>query len=95
MVPNFLQPPQITFTFSTNHLAANIIQHRPSAPDYGMPPWDLLTPSAALCGDATWCMSYPSNIPPKGALLSEQMDGQLTVDNLIPDFWKHFSILYL
>ena len=25
MMPNFLQPPQITFTFSTNHLAANII----------------------------------------------------------------------
>ena len=54
-----LQPPQITFTFSTNHLAANIIQHRPSAPDYGMPPWDLLPPSAGPLRRGHFVLVFP------------------------------------
>ena len=61
MVPNFLQPPQITFTFSTNHLAANIIQHRPTTvchPGISSP----LRP--ALYGEATSCECFPPNPSP-------------------------------
>ena len=61
MVPNFLQPPQITFTFSTNHLAANIIQHRPTTVCH---PGISSPPRPALYGEATSCECFPPNPSP-------------------------------
>ena len=40
----------ISLSLSTNHLAAS----SSLLPDHGMPPLDLLPPSAALFGEATW-----------------------------------------
>ena len=61
MVPNFLQPPQITFTFSTNHLAANIIHHRPTTVCH---PGISSPPRPALYGEATSCWYFPPNPSP-------------------------------
>ena len=61
MVPNFLQPPQITFTFSTNHLAANIIHHRPTTVCH---PGISSPPRPALYGEATLCECFPPNPSP-------------------------------
>ena len=57
-VLNFTQPPHFTFTFSYI-----ICCHHPALlPDHGMPPWDLLPPSAApLRRRPLW---YFERIPP-------------------------------
>ena len=59
-VLNFPQPPYFTFTFHTS----SCCHHLALLPDHGMPPWDLLPPSAALYGEATWYCVSPSLIPP-------------------------------
>ena len=57
-VLNFTQPPHFTFTFSYS----SCCHHPALLPDHGMPPWDLLPPSAApLRRRPLW---YFERIPP-------------------------------
>ena len=64
-VLNFPQPPYFTFTFHTSCCC----HHLALLPDHGMPPWDLLPPSAALYGEAKLVLVYPSQ-----TLSLEQID---------------------
>ena len=69
-VLNFTQPPHFTFTFSYS----SCCHHPALLPDHGMPPWDLLPPSAApLRRRPLGILSISSHLPPKSAPSLEQI----------------------